>query len=70
MSNDFPLNLESIVQGQKLLSHQDEILDKSVKTTYLGLDRNIIAFEEADNDFRYLSDAVPKKSFYPAAFCK
>ncbi|CAK1581693.1 unnamed protein product [Parnassius mnemosyne] len=62
------LNSETIIQGQHLLSLQDQTYyNKDVKTIYLGVDRYVIPFEDNDNDYRYISDGVPKKTFYPAA---
>lgn len=41
-----------------------------MKSYYLSVDRAYPKFKESDIDFRYLSDAMPKKPFYPAALCK
>lgn len=41
-----------------------------VNSVYLGIDRNIVDFKDKDVDFRYISDAIPKKPFYPAPFGK
>ncbi|KAF9421889.1 hypothetical protein HW555_002329, partial [Spodoptera exigua] len=56
------------VSGQMLESLQDQSHASEVKSVYLGIDRNIIEVKEADLDFRYISDAIPKKPFFPAAF--
>ncbi|XP_068629840.1 uncharacterized protein [Battus philenor] len=58
---------ENIINGQKLFSLQYQNLKKHVKTYYLGIDKKVISYNDDDNDYRYLSDAVPKKNFYPAA---
>ncbi|KAH9637876.1 hypothetical protein HF086_013362 [Spodoptera exigua] len=57
-----------VVSGQMLESLQDQSHASEVKSVYLGIDRNIIEVKEADLDFRYISDAIPKKPFFPAAF--
>ncbi|CAH2073524.1 unnamed protein product, partial [Iphiclides podalirius] len=67
LSSAVVTNIESVLHGQKMLSLRDQSPVKDVKTTYLGIDRNVIAFKDADNDYRYLSDVVPKKNYYPAA---
>ncbi|XP_022820277.1 laccase-2-like [Spodoptera litura] len=57
-----------VVSGQMLESLQDQSHASEVKSVYLGIDRNTVQVKEADLDFRYISDAIPKKPFFPAAF--
>lgn len=40
------------------------------KSVYLGIDRNIVTYKDSDLDYRYISDAIPKKPHFPAALCK
>ena len=51
-----------------LESLQDQSPTSEVKSVYLGIDRNIVKVKDGDIDFRYISDAIPKKPFFPAAF--
>ncbi|XP_063821940.1 uncharacterized protein LOC135071964 [Ostrinia nubilalis] len=57
----------SAVSGQMLESLQDVAEGPDPKTVYLGIDKNVVNFKENDVDFRYISDAIPKKPFYPAS---
>ncbi|CAH4037261.1 L-ascorbate oxidase-like [Pieris brassicae] len=58
---------DDIVFGQKLISYKDVTLLPSVKSVYLGIDKHSVEVKDADLDFRYLSDVVPKKPFFPTA---
>ncbi|XP_059057139.1 uncharacterized protein LOC131850794 [Achroia grisella] len=68
-----PINTESgrdtgrPVFGQMLKSKQNVAYDKPLKTVYLSIDKKVVKHEDSENDFRYVSDAVPKKPFFPAA---
>ncbi|XP_075969820.1 uncharacterized protein LOC142972506 [Anticarsia gemmatalis] len=55
-----------ILGGQMLESLQEQSHTTEVKSVYLGVDRNIIKVKDSDIDFRYISDAIPKKPYYPA----
>ncbi|KAJ8722548.1 hypothetical protein PYW07_003728 [Mythimna separata] len=69
--NDYiKTNWESdlVVDGQMLESLQDQNHVSEVKSVYLGIDRNVVKVKDGDIDFRYISDAIPKKPFFPAAF--
>ncbi|PZC81713.1 hypothetical protein B5X24_HaOG212157 [Helicoverpa armigera] len=57
-----------VVGGQMLESLQDVSHAAEVKSVYLGIDRNVVKVKDGDIDFRYISDAIPKKAFFPAAF--
>ncbi|XP_063531559.1 uncharacterized protein LOC134742378 [Cydia strobilella] len=53
--------------GQNLESIQDvsnSIVDRSL---ILSIDRHVLQFKDTDNDYRYISDAIPKKPFFPAS---
>ncbi|XP_013194946.2 uncharacterized protein LOC106138359 [Amyelois transitella] len=60
-------NLSPPVYGQQLDSLQDSSTHQKIRPVYLGIDRNVIKFKETDNDFRYISDAIPKRPFFPAS---
>lgn len=53
-----------------LESNQENKFQQTVKSVYLGIDRNTVKFQDTDNDFRYYFDSVPKKPFFPAPLCK
>ncbi|KAJ8725800.1 hypothetical protein PYW08_003983 [Mythimna loreyi] len=57
-----------VVDGQMLESLQDQNHVAEVKSVYLGIDKNAVKVKLSDIDFRYISDAIPKKPFFPAAF--
>ncbi|XP_053625627.1 uncharacterized protein LOC128683739 [Plodia interpunctella] len=57
----------SPVSGHQLESLLDTSTHQKVTPVYLGIDRNVIKFKDTDNEFRYISDAIPKKPFYPAS---
>lgn len=59
-----------LIYGQKLESLKDVASITEVTRVYLGIDKNIVNVSESDNDFRYISDALPKKPFFPATLCK
>lgn len=56
-----------ILGGQMLESLYDQSHTTEVKSLYLGIDKNIVKVNENEIDFRYISDAIPKKPFFPAA---
>ncbi|VVC95323.1 unnamed protein product [Leptidea sinapis] len=66
-NSKFNIEDSSTVKGQDLLSYKQVPPFKNVRSVYLGIDKNMIEFKETDNDFRYVSDVVPKKPFFPAA---
>ncbi|XP_026724639.1 laccase-2-like [Trichoplusia ni] len=55
-----------VVGGQMLESLQDQSHATDVKSVYLGIDRNVIKVKDDEIDFRYISDAIPKKPYFPA----
>ncbi|KAM3963142.1 uncharacterized protein ACR2FA_002903 [Aphomia sociella] len=55
------------IYGQTLKSTQDVAYNTPVKTIYLGIDKKMVKHEDSENDFRYISEAIPKKPFFPAA---
>lgn len=61
-----------VINGQMLESLNDVIEDSNIqyKSVYLSIDRNVVDAKENDNDFRYISDAIPKKPFLPAPLCE
>lgn len=62
------LNSGLAVYGQLLESIQEIPEVALTETVYLGIDRNKRNVPEKDIDFRYISDAIPKKPYYPASF--
>ncbi|KAJ2952928.1 hypothetical protein O0L34_g7297 [Tuta absoluta] len=54
------------VFGQMLQSYHEVIPDSDVKSYYLGIDDKNLEFDDNDLDFRYISDALPLKPFFPA----
>ncbi|XP_072943842.1 uncharacterized protein [Epargyreus clarus] len=65
--NNLEPGAASIIYGQKLQYLRDSTnAAENVKSVYLGIDRNTVKFKDSDNDYRYLSDALPTKPFYPA----
>ncbi|XP_037869374.1 uncharacterized protein LOC101739043 isoform X2 [Bombyx mori] len=52
------------LNGQALESIRDDSFSSDIKSIYLSIDRKKPVKEE--NDFRYISDAIPKKAYYPA----
>ncbi|CAK1545224.1 unnamed protein product [Leptosia nina] len=65
--NEMTYDKNSIVCGQQLLSSKDVTSKSVVKSVYLGIEKNNIAVKDNELDFRYLSDVVPKKPFFPTA---
>uniref|UniRef100_A0A1E1WDK1 Plastocyanin-like domain-containing protein n=1 Tax=Pectinophora gossypiella TaxID=13191 RepID=A0A1E1WDK1_PECGO len=65
--SDLPTDNAAAVSGQTLKSLQDVTHVPEVKSVYLGIDKNIIQIKDSDNDFRYISDALPTKPFFPAS---
>lgn len=53
-----------------LESLQDQSHATDVKSVYLGIDRNVIKVKDDEIDFRYISDAIPKKPYFPAPLGK
>lgn len=70
ISHDADLDSGSAVSGQMLESFQDIAEGPAPDTVYLGIDKNLANFKDKDVDFRYISDAIPKKPFYPASLSK
>ncbi|CAG4911775.1 unnamed protein product [Colias eurytheme] len=60
-------DISNIITGQKLLSNKDANLANKIKSFYLGIDKNAIKVKDEDLDYRYISDALPKKPLYPSA---
>ncbi|KAL4714587.1 hypothetical protein ACJJTC_006633 [Scirpophaga incertulas] len=63
---DFYEDTGSEIYGQMLESLNDVGQSPRLKKVYLGIDRKSNNYMEYDVDFRYISDAIPKKPFYPA----
>lgn len=61
---------DSLGQMFHSMNSDDIESDLHVTSYYLGIDKNKINFKETDNDFSYISDAIPKKPFYPASLCE
>lgn len=60
------VNGKEITSGQKLKSLQDNTnVNVSADPIYLIIDRVFNDFKENENDFRYISDAMPQKTFFP-----
>ncbi|XP_031768453.1 uncharacterized protein LOC113517565 [Galleria mellonella] len=55
------------VYGQMLESKQNVAQSTPSKTVYLSIDRKAVKHEDNENDFRYISEALPNKPFFPAA---
>ncbi|CAG9783903.1 unnamed protein product [Diatraea saccharalis] len=68
VSQESDLDSNGIVYGQLLKSIQEAPQDVVEETVYLGIDRKQSNIKESDIDFRYISDAIPKKPYYPASF--
>lgn len=64
------LDAKEAITGQALHSSRDVPAVDNVKSMYLKIDRSHLRVKDDDIDFRYLSDAVPHKPFFPAALCK
>ncbi|CAH0406370.1 unnamed protein product [Chilo suppressalis] len=62
------LDSDSAVYGQMLESLQEVSQDAPPEPVYLGINRKKWNIKEKDIDFRYISDAIPKKVYYPASF--
>ncbi|KAL0894088.1 hypothetical protein ABMA27_014134 [Loxostege sticticalis] len=67
ISHDSELDSGSAVSGQMLESFKNAAESPDPETVYLGIDKSVVDFKEKDVDFRYISDAIPKKPFYPAS---
>ncbi|KAG6448378.1 hypothetical protein O3G_MSEX005450 [Manduca sexta] len=60
-------DIDLTINGQMLESSKntkDASHSPEVKSVYLSIDKNVVNVK--DNDFRYISDAIPKKPYYPA----
>ncbi|XP_050344676.1 uncharacterized protein LOC126769838 [Nymphalis io] len=66
MDSDSELETRETISSQQLQSYRDVPSVNSVKSIYLGIDKTHPKFKDNDIDFRYISDAVPKKPFIPA----
>lgn len=60
----------NIVYGQILQANKKASYSPISRSILLSIDRNTVDFKETDNDFRYISDALPKKPYFPASLCK
>lgn len=67
---EYVLEDKEAITGQALHSSRDVPAVDNVKSIYLKIDRSHLRVKDDDIDFRYLSDAVPHKPFFPAALCK
>ncbi|XP_032514057.2 uncharacterized protein LOC116767710 [Danaus plexippus] len=56
----------TFIDSEKYLSLKDSQAPAKVKSIYLRIDRNSFDVKDSDLDFRYRSDAMKKKPFYPA----
>nr|ATG88100.1 laccase-2-like protein [Plutella xylostella] len=63
----FEMDPSSAIHGQGLesLNEETDYGAETIKSVYLGVDRTNDLKDEP-NDFRYISDAMPKKPFFPA----
>ncbi|CAH0721837.1 unnamed protein product, partial [Brenthis ino] len=64
---NFEFDAKDIISGQQLQSFKDVPLAGNIKSFYLDIDKAYPKLNDGDIDFRYLSDAMPKKPFFPAA---
>ncbi|XP_045445904.1 L-ascorbate oxidase-like [Melitaea cinxia] len=64
---EFVLEDKEAISGQALHSSRDVPAVDNIKSIYLKIDRSHLRVKDDDIDFRYLSDAVPHKPFFPAA---
>lgn len=67
--NTEELDLSTTIYGQALEALHDSIQAPLAEKVYLGIDKNTETGSHV-NDYRYVSDAIPKKPFFPVAYGK